>query len=142
MATDTAETTDPTSPMTERMSTARHPRRLRTPAIAAAIDADRQAARAARAAGDLDEAWRRLERTHVLSQPWAWPHVRSHLDMLRLAVHARDRREIVGQVVRTLVAGPGSAAGRYPLGNTGRATVPATRPMPIPEDLAELLEGA
>ena len=56
---------------------------------------------------------------------------------------ARDahRREVLGQIVRTLVAGPGSAAGRYPLGNTGRASVPATRPMPVPGDLAELLSG-
>ena len=130
----------PTS-TTDRMTSARHPRRARTPQIAGAIEADRRAARAARAAGDLDEAWRLLERTHILSQPWAWPHVRSHLDMLRLAVHVRDRREVLGQIGRTLVAGPGSAAGRYPLGNTGRASVPATRPMPVPGDLAELLSG-
>ena len=126
---------------TTRMTTARHPRRVRTSEIAATIDADRRAARVARDAGDLQEAWRLLERTHVLSQPWVWPHVRSHLDMARLAIRARDRRELVGQIVRTVVAGPGSAAGRYPLGNTGRATVPATRPMPIPDDLAALLTG-
>ena len=128
-----------TASTTDRMTTARHPRRARTPEIAAAINADRRSARAARDAGNPDEAWRLLERTHILSQPWAWPHVRSHLDMLRLAVHARDRREVVGQILRTLVAGPGSAVGRYPLGNTGRSNVPATQPMPLPEDLAELL---
>ncbi|HYD09989.1 MAG TPA: DUF3703 domain-containing protein [Acidimicrobiales bacterium] len=124
---------------TERMTAARHPRVTRSEAITAAITTDRDAARAARRGGGLDEAWRLLERTHILSQPWAWPHVRSHLDMLRLAVHARDRGEIVGQIVRTLVAGPGSATGRYPLGNTGRATVAATQPMPVPDDLARLL---
>lgn len=121
------------------MTTARHPRRARSAAVEAAIDADRRTARAARREGDFDAAWRLLERTHILSQPWAWPHVRSHLDMLALAVAARDRREIVGQVVRAIVAGPGSAVGRYPLGNTGRANVPATQPMPLPEDLAQLL---
>ena len=47
--------------------------------------------------------------------------------------------QVLGQIVRTLVAGPGSAVGRYPLGNTGRSNVPATQPMPVPEDLAELL---
>ena len=128
-----------TTTNTERMTAARHPRIARTEAITAALDADGRAADAARRAGDLDEAWRLLERTHILSQPWAWPHVRSHVDMLRLAVAAHDRREIVGQIVRTLVAGPGSATGRYPLGNTGRANVPATMPMPIPEDLAAVL---
>lgn len=122
------------------MSTPRHPRPQRTAEIVAALDADRAAAHTARHAGDIDKAWRLLERTHILSQPWAWPHVRSHVDMLRLAVHARDRREIVGQIVRTLVAGPGSATGRYPLGNTGRANVKATLPMPVPPELAELLD--
>lgn len=122
------------------MKTVRHPRRARTAQVIGVIEADRRAARAAIDIGDLDEAWRLLERTHILSQPWVWPHVRSHLDMLRLAVRARDRREIMGQVVRTLVAGPGSATRRYPLGNTGRAGVPATRPMPLPDDLAELLD--
>ncbi len=124
---------------TERMTAARHARVRRTDVITAAIDADRRAASAARRAGQLDEAWHLLERTHILSQPWAWPHVRSHLDMLRLAMRAHDRREIVGQIVRTLVAGPGSAVRRYPLGNTGRANVSATQPMPIPDDLARLL---
>ena len=123
----------------DRMTAVRHPRTARTPEITAAINADRRAARTARDAANLDEAWRLLERTHILSQPWAWPHVRSHVDMLCLAVLARDRREVLGQIVRTLVAGPGSAVGRYPLGNTGRSNVPATQPMPIPEDLAELL---
>ena len=119
----------------------RHPRKGRRPPapIRTRIDADRRAAGAARRAGEVAEAWRLLEETHILSQPWPWPHVRSHLDMLQLTVHARDRREVVGQVVRTLVAGPGSGTGRYPLGNTGRATVRATRPMPVPDDLAELL---
>jgi hypothetical protein len=124
---------------TDRMTAARHPRKKRTAEIVAVIDADRRAARAARGAGDLDEAWRLLERTHIVSQPWAWSHVRSHLEMLRLALHARDRHEIVGQIIRTLVAGPGSATGRYPLGNTGRSNVPATRPMPLSDELATLL---
>jgi hypothetical protein len=127
---------------TRRMTTARHPRIARSSAAVAAIDGDRQAARAAQQRGNVGEAWARLERTHILSQPWAWLHVRAHFDMLRLALRVRDRREVLGQVVRLLVAGPGSATGHYPLGNTGRATVPALQPMPIPEDLAEILGGS
>jgi Protein of unknown function (DUF3703) len=38
-----------------------------------------------------------------------------------------------------IVAGPGSATGRYALGNTSRANVPATEPMPLPDDRAALL---
>ena len=45
----------------------------------------------------------------------------------------------IATTVRILVAGPGSATGRYPRGNTGRPNVPATKPMPVPADLAELL---
>jgi len=62
--------------------------------------------------------------------------------MMRLAVHQRDRREVLGQALRVVVAGPASAVGKYPAGNTGRARVPATLPMPITDDLAQLLEGA
>jgi hypothetical protein len=126
---------------TADITATQHPRKGRTPppAITAVLSAERRAARQAQAAGDDTEAWRLLERTHILSQPWPWPHVRSHVDMLRLAIRTRDRREAVGQLVRIIVAGPGSATGRYPLGNTGRTNVPATKPMPVPDDLAELL---
>jgi hypothetical protein len=59
--------------------------------------------------------------------------------MLGLAWREKDRREAFGQVIRVLVAAPGSALGRYPQGNTGRTTVPLTQPMPVPDDLAALL---
>lgn len=90
-------------------------------------------------AGRLDDAWQALEEAHVLSQPWAWSHIRVHAEMLALGWRVRDSREVRGQLLRLLVAGPGSVTGRYPAGNTGRASVPATQPMPIPAELAELL---
>lgn len=93
----------------------------------------------ARAVSDPSSRWRHLERAHILSQPWPGPHILAHARMLRLAVEEHDRREAVGQVVRLLVAGPGSALGRYPEGNTGRARVKLTRPMPVPDDLAAIL---
>ncbi|HEX5597574.1 MAG TPA: DUF3703 domain-containing protein [Micromonosporaceae bacterium] len=83
--------------------------------------------------------WRAAERVHILSQPWPWPHTRTHAVMLRRALKERDCVEAVGQVLRLLVAGPGSALGRYPQGNTGRARVPLTQPMPLPDDLAAIL---
>ena len=91
--------------------------------------------------GDIDRAWDALEEAHVLSQPWAWPHVKVHVLMLRLGLHTRDRREVTGQLTRIIVAGPGSLSGRYPVGNTGRASIPATRPMPIADELRDLLDG-
>jgi hypothetical protein len=97
------------------------------------------AARVARAERDAPREWHHLERAHVLSQPIATAHVRTHLAMLAHGLRRRDRREIAGQVVRLLVAGPGSLSGRYPVGNTGGADVSALAPMPIPDDLRDLL---
>ena len=90
---------------------------------------------------DVAEAWSLLEDSHVLSQPWASAHVRIHLAMLRLGWRTRDRREVLGQLARLIVAAPGSWSKRYPVGNTGRARVPAMLSMPIRDDLRELLEA-
>jgi hypothetical protein len=98
--------------------------------------------RAARTAATAEACWRHLERAHILSQPWPWPHTANHLAMFALAVRQRDRREAFGQVIRIIVAAPGSALGRYPEGNTGRARVGLTQPMPLPNDLAALLNSA
>lgn len=96
----------------------------------------------AREAPDGGTRWTHLERAHILSQPWAWPHIDVHRRMLGQALRERDRREAVGQVIRLVVAGPGSLAGRYPEGNNGRATVPMTQPAPIPADLASILDAS
>jgi hypothetical protein len=90
--------------------------------------------------GDLGAAWHHLERAHILSQPFGMPHVRVHLAMLGLGFRTGDAREVVGQLVRALVAAPGSWLGRFPLGNTGRARVGLTQPMPIPLDLQNLID--
>lgn len=103
---------------------------------------ERAAAHDARERGDTLSEWIHLERAHILSQPMAGPHVRTHLAMLSYGVRRRDRREIFGQLVRALVAAPGSWTGRYPLGNTGGANVSALQPMRIPEDLRAALDGA
>ncbi|WP_431956851.1 DUF3703 domain-containing protein [Nocardia lijiangensis] len=97
--------------------------------------------RAANDAADLDAMWRALERAHILSQPWPWPHTRSHWHMLRLALRCHDRREAIGQLIRLSGAGLGSALGRVPIGNTGRTAVGIMTPMPIPPDLASILEA-
>jgi len=98
--------------------------------------------RQARKSKDFDRCWTLLEDAHVLSQPWAWLHVRVHGSMFVTAMMQRDVREVRGQLSRIAVAGPGSLSGRYPTGNTGRAGIPATQPMPIRSDLAKMLEQA
>jgi hypothetical protein len=99
-------------------------------------------AREARMFKNFDRCWTLLEDAHVLSQPWAWLHVRVHGSMFVAAMAQRDVREVRGQLSRIAVAGPGSLSGRYPTGNTGRARVPATQPMPIAGELAEVLQRA
>ena len=103
---------------------------------------ERTEARAAKRRGDVDDEWRHLERAHVLSQPMAGRHVRTHVAMLGYGLRRRDRREIIGQLVRLVVAAPGTWTGRYPVGNTGGANVSALTPMSPPDDLQEVLNGA
>jgi Protein of unknown function (DUF3703) len=100
------------------------------------------AAHTSKSEGDAPGEWAHLERAHILSQPMAIPHVRTHIAMLRVAVRRRDRHEIAGQLLRVVVAGPGSLTGRYPVGNTGGANVSATLVMPIPDDLQLILDAS
>lgn len=103
---------------------------------------ERAAAQAARTAGDAASEWHHLERAHILSQPMAAAHVRTHPAMLTYGIRAHDRREVIGQMIRLVVAGPGSLSGRYPVGNTGGAGISALAVLPIPDELLDLLEGA
>ncbi len=100
---------------------------------------ERDAAGAARRRGDTSGEWKHLERAHILSQPMVVPHLRTHVAMLGAGLRRHDHREVVGQLLRLVVAGPGSLTGRYPVGNTGGADVSALAPMPIPEDLRPFL---
>lgn len=100
---------------------------------------EREQARAARHGGDFAGEWAHLERAHILSQPMALAHVRTHVAMIGYAFRRHDGREVAGQLLRLLLAGLGSLTGRYPVGNTGGADVSAFQPMPVPEDLRELL---
>jgi hypothetical protein len=110
-------------------------------ALLAAWSNERTAARVARERGDRAGEWSHLERAHILSQPMAVPHVRTHVAMLGFGLRHRDRREIVGQLIRLVVAAPGTWTGRYPVGNTGGADVSALLAMPIPGDLIHVLDG-
>jgi hypothetical protein len=100
---------------------------------------ERAAARAARSRGDARAEWTHLERAHILSQPMAGAHVRTHVAMFGAALRRRDRHELVGQLFRVIVAAPGSVTGKYPVGNTGGADVSAFAPMAVPDDLRPLL---
>jgi hypothetical protein len=105
----------------------------------AAWVAEVDAARTARVNGDSRAEWAHLERAHIVSQPLAGEHVRTHVAMFAVALRRRDWHELVGQLFRVIVAAPGSITGKFPVGNTGGADVSAFAPMPIPVDLRPLL---
>lgn len=111
----------------------------RVKAISDAIAIERQSFEAATKRRDTATAWRALERAHILSQPILGQHMRIHWLMLCYAVRLRDVREILGQIMRLMLAPIGALAGRIPAGNTGRSNVSAFASMPIPQDLRPLL---
>lgn len=97
------------------------------------------AARDALARGELDAAFRHLERAHVLGQRHTGSHVLVHWQMLRVGWLHRDPREVFGQLVRIAAALIFSRIW-VPVGNTGGANVSAFRPMPVPDDLPRWLD--
>jgi hypothetical protein len=106
------------------------------------IEAEIAAAEAAEAAGDASEAFRHLERAHVLGQSSTYQHTRVHWLMMKHGLRERDAKEIVGQVLRIGGAATKTPLGIYPKGNTGGANVSPLQPLPIEPDLAEILQKA
>lgn len=86
---------------------------------------------------EVESAWKWLELAHIFSQPHAGLHTLTHWRMLRFAVRSGDSREIMGQVLRLIVAAFGSWTGKYPAGNTGRSNVSMFQEMEIPKKVAE-----
>ena len=91
--------------------------------------------------GNLQLAWRHLERAHVLGQAYPLEHSYAHWKMLKFGFRIKNTREIFGQLPRLLVGGVKSFVGKIPVGNTGGANVPPLKPLPIEEDLAEILQS-
>ncbi|HBC17187.1 MAG TPA: DUF3703 domain-containing protein [Alcanivorax sp.] len=86
-----------------------------------------------------EQAFALLERAHVLGQTRVTPHVQSHWWMLKVGWQRLDAREVRGQLLRLLAAMLLSRLW-VPLGNTGGANVNPLQPMPIADDLRELME--
>lgn len=108
-------------------------------ALGTAYVLELNAASAATAGGDAEAAFRHLERAHILSQRYTRQHVHVHWLMLQLGASASDWREVLGQLSRIIAAAVFSRIW-VPVGNTGRANVSALKPMPVPDDLREVLE--
>ncbi len=109
--------------------------------LKAAFTLEMALAAQARRVQDLDRAFGHLERAHILSQRFIWPHVRSHAAMLAIGWQRHDWREIVGQITRIAAALIFSRIW-VPIGNTGGANVSPLKPMQLPEDLRILLSDS
>lgn len=96
---------------------------------------------AARRAGNKEAAWRALELAHIVAQPYLGLHLAGHWAMLAYALHTRDGSEAWGQCLRLALVPLGAITGRLPVGNTGRSHVSAFRPMPIPQELLNRMDG-
>lgn len=103
------------------------------------LQAEYRDARSAADAGKTAEAWRHLERAHIVDKGMLVPHLNSHWRMLVLAMKTADVREIFGQLMRLSLAPLGNLTGRLPIGNTGRSDVSAFVHMDIPDDLQAIL---
>lgn len=66
-----------------------------------------------------DERLEKLEKAHVISQPFAFIHFYVHWKMLLLAWHFGVWPEVFGQIPRLVLAMPGSWLGKAPQGNVG-----------------------
>lgn len=91
-------------------------------------------------AKQFDHAFMHLERAHILGQRFVVPHSLSHFYMLKVALHKRDLKEIVGQIFRLPIGVLGSLIGVVPTGNTGRSNISAFKQMDIAQELIELME--
>jgi hypothetical protein len=106
------------------------------------VAAEFSAAEAAEQSGDSARAFAHLERAHILGQPSTREHVRVHWRMLLWGWRQRSFRECFGQVYRLMGAATKTFIGLVPMGNTGGANVSPVKPMPVPPELAEIIERA
>ena len=88
---------------------------------------------------ELLGSWQKLERAHIIGQPWAVEHTYSHWQMLLFAFRIKNTKEIIGQLPRLFIGGIKSYVGTIPAGNTGGANVHPLQKMEIPEDIIKLM---
>lgn len=88
---------------------------------------------------NFEEAFRHLERAHIIGQLYIFEHTYVHCLMLKIAIKQGNFKEIFGQLLRIPLGLIGSAIGVVPTGNTGGANVSAFSKMEIPPDIKKIL---
>lgn len=111
-------------------------------AIQPYVDDELHRATAAAHSGEISIAFAHLERAHVLGQASTVQHVRVHWRMLLWGARNRRPRECMGQLFRLMGAATKTAIGLIPSGNTGGSNVSPFRSLPVPEDLAAVINRA
>ena len=106
------------------------------------VESEILAAYQAEARGQPDVAFSHLERAHILGQTSTVEHVRVHWHMFLWGIRQRNVQESLGQLLRIVGAAIGTAIGLVPQGNTGGTNVTPFKSMPIPPELAALIEEA
>ena len=81
------------------------------------------------------QAFRHLERAHILGQASTIQHVRAHWHMFMWGLRSKASRETFGQLIRMVGAALKTAIGRVPSGNTGGSDVSPFKSMPVPQEL-------
>ena len=92
--------------------------------------------------GNLERAWKHLERAHIIGQRYPYAHTYIHWKMLQFGIKIKSGKEVLGQVPRLIFGGVKSFVGKVPVGNPGGANVPPLKPFPIEEELQELFVKA
>jgi len=92
--------------------------------------------------GNLQIAWRHLERAHILGQRYPVAHTYVHWKMLQFGFKIKSVKEIIGQITRLIFGGVKSFVGHVPVGNPGGSNVHPLKPFPIEKELLEIFEKA
>ena len=107
----------------------------------AGFDLEIAQARALMSRGELQGAFRHLERAHVIGQSHVVPHVVAHWLMLGIELRRCQLVAAWGQVVRIVLGALGSAVGVVPTGNTGGSNVNMFKRIKIEPELQDLIAG-
>ncbi len=106
------------------------------------VDAELAAATSDETAGRPHDAFKHLERAHVLGQASTAQHVRVHWEMFRWGWRQHDLRECAGQLLRIAGAATKTAIGLVPHGNTGGTNISPFKRLPVPPELEQVIQSA
>ena len=91
---------------------------------------------------NLQQAWRHLEKAHVIGQAYPFKHTYVHWKMLQFGIKLKSTKEVIGQVPRLLIGGVKSFVGKIPVGNTGGANIPPLKTIPVEQEIIEIFKQA